>query len=104
MPVKLFLKKAKGKVNKKVIKYTLDDKLLTFLDEILFAKKAKQTKEISIIDVITDKEAAMFAKINKIKFKPNHKNKELSSMLDTLEKKYPEIRFSLSKSVSELKK
>lgn len=103
LPVKLFLRKS-NKANKKVIKWTLDDKLLVFLKNIFFGKKFKKREQISILDVITDNEAIMFSKINKIKFKPNIKDKNIANMLERLEKKYPEIRFSLSRSISELKK
>lgn len=103
LPVKLFLRKS-NKANKKVIKWTLDDKLLVFLKNMFFGKKLKKQKQISILDVITDNEALMFSRINKIKFKPNTKDKNIANMLNSLEKKYPEIRFSLSRSISELKK
>ncbi|MBW2980918.1 hypothetical protein KY360_05875 [Candidatus Woesearchaeota archaeon] len=104
LPVKMFLKKpASAKVNKTVIKYTLDDKLSDFLENILFGKKPKKPKQISILDVITDNEAVLFAKINNIRFKPNKKHKDIVTLLGRLEKKYPGIRFSLSKSISELK-
>lgn len=104
LPVKLFLRKAKGKISKRVVKWTLDDELLVFLKNMFFGKKAKKPKQISILDVITDNEAIMFSKLNKIKFKPSIKDKNIANMLERLEKKYPEIRFSLSRSISELKK
>jgi len=104
LPVKLFLKKPAGaKVNKTVIKYTLDDKLSDFLENVFFGKRIKKPKQISILDVITDNEAVMLSKINNIRFKPNKKDKNIVNLLDRLEKKYPEIRFSLSKSIPELK-
>jgi tRNA(Ile)-lysidine synthase TilS/MesJ len=105
LPVKLFLEKSKKiKVNKLVVKWTLDDKLLDFLESLFFGKKTRKPKQISILDVISDDEAVMFSKINNIKFKPNKKDKNIVGLLNSLEKKYPEMRFSLSKSVSELTK
>lgn len=105
LPVKLFRKSNKnGKMSKIVTKRTIDDKLSDYLENIFFGRKMGKNRRTSILDVITDNEALMFSKINKIKFKPNKKDLVLVNMLDRLEKKYPEIRFSLSKSVSELGK
>ncbi|MBW2984168.1 hypothetical protein KY361_03580 [Candidatus Woesearchaeota archaeon] len=104
LPVKLFLRTSADKTNKKAVKWTLDDELSAFLENIFFGKKRSKPKQISILDVITDNEAVMFSKINNIKFEPNKKDKNITNILNRLEKKYPEIRFSLSRSISESRK
>ncbi len=91
------------KANKKVIKYTLDDECNDFLEKLFYNKKKKQVKEIKLLRKITDKEALLFAKYNNIEFRPNKKNKKIKEILDSLEKSYPQTRFSLLKSIESLK-
>jgi hypothetical protein len=69
----------------------------------LYDKKNKTAKGISVLSVITDKEALLFARYNGIDFKPNKKNKKIKEILDKLEQLYPQTRYSLSKSISSLK-
>jgi hypothetical protein len=117
LPVKLFFKKTddinnksikkfieKNKIKKLVVKWTLDDELYVYLRNIFFGERRKGPKQITVLKGLTDSEAIMFSKINKIQFKPNKKDKEIEGMFDRLEKKYPEIRYSLSKSILQLKK
>ncbi len=94
----------KDRINKVVILWTLDDEANLFLDN-LFAKKNKRLnkKYIRLLVTITDKEAGLFAKINKIDFKENKKNNDIKKMLDTLEQKYPETKFSLLRSGEQMK-
>ncbi|TKJ17247.1 hypothetical protein CEE44_01805 [Candidatus Woesearchaeota archaeon B3_Woes] len=91
------------KANKKVIKYTLDDECNDFLEKLFYNKKKKQVKEIKLLRTITDKEALLFSRYNHIKFSPNKKNKKIKELLDSLEKSYPQTRFSLAKSIESLK-
>lgn len=91
------------KANKIIIKYTLDDICNDFLENLMYDKKKKTNKYISILRSITDKEALLFAKYNNIKFKPNKKNRKIKDMLDKLENLYPQTRFSLAKSIESLK-
>ena len=99
---KTFTKDIK-KANKKVVKYTLDDECNNFLEKLFYNTKSKKVKEIKLLRVVTDKEALLFAKYNNIEFKPNKKNKKIKEFLDSLEKSYPQTRFSLSKSIESLK-
>jgi hypothetical protein len=93
----------KKKANKIVIKYTLDDECDNFLNNLLFNKKIKKIEGIKLLRTITDKEALLFAKYNNIKFIPNKKNNQIKNILDKLENLYPQTRFSLLKSIKNLK-
>lgn len=95
----------KDKINKIVIPWTLEDEANIFLNN-LFAKKNNKLnkKYIKLLISITDKEAGLFAKINKIDFKENKKNNDIKNMLDALEQKYPETKFSLLRSIEQMKK
>ena len=109
LPVKIIFRKInagkkrqdfikRNKISKEVAKFTLDDIVTGFLERNLLNKKQKRQNRLSILSM-TDKEAETFAKIRGISFKPNKKNKKIKAFLDNLELKYPEIRFSLAKSV-----
>jgi hypothetical protein len=99
---KKFVSSAK-KANKVVIKYTLDDACNGFLENLFYNKKKVKVKGVMLLRSVTDKEAILFAKYNDIKFVPNKKNKKIKEILDELERSYPQTRFSLSKSISDLK-
>jgi hypothetical protein len=94
--------KNKKRADKIVIKRTMDDDCDEFLEHIMFNKKIKDKNGISVLSVITDKEAILFAKYHSILFKPNKKNKNITNILDELERLYPQIRYSLAKSVVSL--
>jgi hypothetical protein len=91
------------KASKIVIKYTLDDECNEFLEKLMFNKAKKPTKGISVLNVLTDKEAILFAKYNNIDFEPNKKNKVIKEILDKLENMYPQTRYSLAKSIKSMK-
>ncbi len=91
------------KANRIVVKYTLDDECNDFLEKIFYNKNKKPIRAIKLLRTITDKEALLFAKYNKIEFKPNKKNKKIKEILDQLENSYPQTRYSLSKSIESLK-
>lgn len=119
LPAKIFLKNMgiddlskstvknkikKEKINKIIIPWTIEDEANLFLNN-LFSKKNKKInkKFIKLLMTITDKEAGLFAKINKLNFKENKKNKDIKNMLDSIEEKYPETKFSLLKSIKQMK-
>lgn len=99
---KKFIDKPK-KATKIVLKQTLDDVCFEFLEKIMFNKTKKTKKGLSVLKVVTDKEALLFAKSTNIKFQPNKKNKKIKDMLDKLEKLYPQTRYSLAKSIGSLR-
>ena len=96
------VKKSSQKKAKIVIPWTTDDEIADFLENLFVNKKRKKTKEIKLLIRITDKEAILFAKNKNINYSPRKKKKQILHMLDKMEKKYPETRFSLLKSVDEL--
>ncbi len=97
LPIKIFYKKNQ-KINKTVIIWTADDEANLFLEELFLGKKIKQDKkQIKLLRVITDKEAKLFAKIKKLKFKENKKNKDIQRFIDELEKKDPGTKHRLLK-------
>ena len=68
-------------------------------------KKDKINNEVvKLLINVTDKEAILFSKFKKVNFRVNKKSEDIQFMLDELEKKYPETKFSLIKSVQEMEK
>jgi len=97
LPVKIFSNKNK-KSNKIAIDWTADDEANLFLEELFLGKKAKVEKRyIRLLRVITDKEAELFSKIKKLKFKRNKKNKDIQKLIDDMEKKDPGAKYRLLK-------
>jgi hypothetical protein len=87
---------------KVVVNWTLDDETCAFLEQLLTGKK-REMRHQSILKTVTDKELLLFAGFNKLRFKPNRKNSEVQRILDTLEAKHPETKFSLMKSMEHLR-
>jgi len=94
----------KNKINKIIIPWTIDDECCYFLERLFLNKDKKRSKYISLLQVMTDEEALLFAKFNKINFSPNKKNKEIKHIIDSMQKKYPETKFSFVKSIEEMEK
>jgi hypothetical protein len=84
------------------IDYTLDDEINDFLNR-MFSKKTPKKNVYSIIKVLTDEEAETYSKFHGTMFKKNRKKKHVQEFIDGLERVYPEIKFSLAKSIDELK-
>ena len=94
LPIKIVNKKS----NKVVVDWTADDEANLFLEELFLGKKNKQDKkQVKLLKVITDKEAKLFAKIKKLKFKENKKNKDIQKFIDELEKKDLGAKYRLLK-------
>ena len=111
-PIKLFFRAKedeefirKNKINKIVANWTLDDEVTSFLEGVFLNKKRKLGKRyINLLTTITDKEAKLFAKLKKIKFKPNKKNKDIMELIEELSKKHTHAKFSLMKNIKDLNK
>ncbi len=94
----------KKKINKIIRQETMDDQVNLFLENLFIDKSMKSGKSsISLLKVITDKEAKLFARIKKLKFKENKKNKDVQKFIDELEKKDPGTKYRLLKNVNFLK-
>ncbi|MFC1801343.1 hypothetical protein ACFLZB_02675 [Nanoarchaeota archaeon] len=90
--------------DKVVVESTMDDIDAGFLSEF-FSKKIdlkKNKKIIRILQTVTDEEALKFAKIKKISFKVDDKNKVIKEFLGKISKKHPEVRYNLLKNVKEV--
>ncbi|MEM3126474.1 MAG: hypothetical protein QW331_00175 [Candidatus Woesearchaeota archaeon] len=97
--------KRKKDADKIVVQRTLDDKIDEFLYNFLYKKNNLKTKsEIILFKNITDKELKEYCRIKGIKFTPRKKHLETQKLIYELEKKFPQIRFSLLKSIKELEK
>lgn len=92
---------------KNVLAFTMDDEIEWFLD-IIFAGKdleqeiKQQNKDIKLLITITDKEAQAFAQAKNIMFP--QKQRKYQTILEQLEQKHKETRYSLFKSVEGIKK
>lgn len=104
LPCRICCQKAKGRINKIVVQWTLDDETNLFLKHLFTGKKAKQNpRHIKPLKVITDREAERFAGIKKLKFKPNRKDKEVQHFINEMEKSYPDTKYKIFKSIGILK-
>jgi len=100
--------KSKNKADKVVVPWTLDHECIMFLDK--FGEKnfkldmLKNKKKIVKLFLTIDEASLIeFCKINKIKYEPMKKSK-MKKELDKLVEKYPEMKYSLGKSIGILKK
>lgn len=85
--------------------WTMDDELNLLLSKIIKDNNNNNinNNKSSILKVITDKEAIKYAKISKIDFTPNKKDKLLMQFLNKFENKYKETRYSFFKAAEEIK-
>ena len=84
--------------------WTLDDENNQFLEFLFLNKKPQKQSFIKLLLPVTDQETALFAKIKKLNFKPNKKNPAITNFIEKLQEKYPEVKFSLLKSLAEHKR
>jgi len=104
----------KNKIKQVIIPWNLDDEIIYFT-EILFNKgnfkflgNFKQNKifHIKLLRNVLESECLLFAKCRKFKFKEKPKKdkqrKDIKKMLDKIDKKHAETKFSLLKSIGQL--
>ena len=103
LPITLVRGKNKKKGYKLVITYTMDDYICEFLSRIFLNKKVKKDKFISIFKTVTDDELKKYCKKNKIRFKPNKKDKRIMDLIETVAKNHQETKVSLLKTSDEIK-
>ena len=117
--LKMFSKKAmieivklptRRKINKKGVSSTIDSES-DKITHILIKGKTSQLKEISPVDkeiikplyLFLDEEVKLYAKLKKLKFKQEKiKQDNISSFINNLEKKHPEIKRAIVNSYLEL--
>ena len=103
LPVKVFRKKVNG-ATKTIKQWTADDEINHFFKQMFYGKQIKMKKFISVLRVITDDEALKFAEIKGIKFKPNKKDKKVYDFVEAMQKKYPDTKSKLTKSIETINK
>jgi hypothetical protein len=81
----------------------LEDTAEKFLETTIKNKKLKKDKKIRPLQKITDAEINQYAKIKKLK-RYERKKSRIITFLDELEKKNPEIKYSLLKIIEQLKR
>jgi len=91
-----------NKINKVVVPWTLDNEICSFLEEIFFDNKNK-IDYIKLFTNVRKEEIRLFAKFRNIKFVGIETNDKLTELLDSLEKKYPDVKFGLRKSTERLR-
>ena len=101
LPVKVYSKKVRGA--KEVIEWTMDDEANEFVKALFEGKKGRKSNAIKLLKVLTDVEVERFAKIKKLKFKANKKDKDVQKFLDNVEAKHPNIKYNLLKNIGTLK-
>ncbi len=101
MPIKI-LKRGKGK---KVLPWTTDDECHHFLSLFLNNKPLKNLghgKDVKLFLSLREAEVAAFAKAKGFKF-PRPKKDTITTILDKLEKKHPQTKHSLLRSINDIK-
>lgn len=98
----------KNKINKIIIPWTLDHECLLFMTKLFGkgfgANRLKEDKRyIKLFVTIDEKSLTEFCRIKKLEYRPIKEDK-LRAELDKLAEKYPEVKYSLGKSVELLKK
>ncbi len=102
-PIKIV--KKNGKNVKEVIQWSLDDECNLFLFKFFkpnFNIK-NNNKIIKLFKTVTDEELIEFSKIKHIKYRTLNKHNNIENLLNNLNKKYPEIKFSLLKCIENIK-
>ena len=88
----------KNRINKIVIPWTADDECCIFLKSVFSNKPKKKIPYVKFLLTATDDEIGKFAKINRIPWKPNKKDRKILQFIEELNKLYPQTKFSLLKS------
>lgn len=83
-----------------IVPRSLDKEAKEFLEEFLENKKGRQT-QINPLRVVLEEEIKEISKILGIKYS---ENKETNKILETMEAEYPGTKFSLMKSMEEIRK
>lgn len=91
---------------KRVLSWTLDDEIHHFLSRFLSGEESTglgHGNNIKLFLPIREKELEAFARAKGFSYAPKPKDK-LRELVDKFEAKYPETKFSLAKSVEEIRK
>ncbi len=103
VPVKV---KKSGK-GRRVIPWSMDDEILQFLAALFSSKELKESedKSIKLFRTIKDNELEAYARLKGAKFsrKRTAQERRILSELDRLEKDHKETRFSLLRSIEEIR-
>ena len=103
-----------NKIKQVIIPWNLDDEIIYFSENLFnkgdfkFLSNFKQNKisYIKLLRNVLDSECLLFAKCRKFKFKDkpkeNKQRKDIKKMLDKIDKKHAETKFSLLKSIEHL--
>jgi len=104
----------KNKIKQVIIPWNLDDEIIYFTEN-LFKKgdfkflghfKQNKTSYIKLLRNVLESECLLFARYRKFKFKKktekDKQRKDIKKMLDKIDKKHAETKFSLLKSIGQL--
>lgn len=98
--------KSKHKTNKTIVPWTLDNETSYFLESLMENKKPRYISYVDgfvkLFRTIQEDELIQFAKIKKMGFKLMKAN-TAKEILDVMDSKYSETKFSLLKSIEEVK-
>lgn len=96
-------KSTKG-YTKVVLPITMEDEICNFLDQLFskdFKLKKQNKKTVKLFKVISEEELKVYCKINKLNFKKRNPDR-YTKILDTMEKKYPQTRYSVLNSMDKM--
>lgn len=99
-----FARFASARFDRVILLTDLDDEIEGFILELFEGKKPARLKnELRILRYITDEEIKLFLRIKKIRFREKNKSR-LGGLLDSFEKKNPDIKLSLSSAAETFRK
>jgi len=97
MNVKVKNRSGKTKGYKFLDTWTVDDEACALLDEFLTNRK-KIKSPLSIFSTCSDKELKLMSQVLRKKFVPRKKDPQIRKILDSLEERHAETKFSTAKS------
>ena len=94
-----------GAPGKRVLPWTMDDEICYFLKRFLAGEEYPELghgKAIKLFLTVREKELEAFAKAKGLPFTPRPRDR-FRALIDNLEARHPETRFSLAKSIEEIR-
>lgn len=91
-----------GETGKVIVDRTLDDEAYAFLERMFKGEELKVEEPTSIVRVLLDEEARLYAKLRGVEFVERERDPDMKAFLEGMQKSYKETKFALLKSMDTL--
>ncbi|MFP4424009.1 MAG: hypothetical protein ACLFP2_02135 [Candidatus Woesearchaeota archaeon] len=88
-----------GESGKVILDRTLDDEAYAFLERLFRGEKLMVEKPTSIVRVLLDEEASLYAKLRGVEFPERERDPDMKAFLEGMQESYKETKFALLKSI-----